>query len=85
MGSERTLDEVLAAVRQLQQTRASCAALKPAYARLSDLELAQRARIIETVVRTRRLLRSLQTREDELEGTALAAQLRQAERRVRDW
>lgn len=85
MCSERTLDEVLAAVRQLQETRASCAALKPVYARLSEVELAQRARIIETVVRTRNLLRSLQTRDGELEGTASAERLRQAELQVQDW
>jgi len=69
MQGERTLDEVLVAVRRLQESRASCAVL----------------RIIDTVVRTRKLLQSLQTREDELGGTAVAARLRQAESLVRGW
>lgn len=85
MQGERTLDEVLVAVRRLQESRASCVVLKPSYARLSQDELAQRARIIDTVVRTRKLLQSLQTREDELGGTAVAARLHQAESLVRGW
>ncbi len=85
MHGGRTLDEVLVAVRRLQDSRASYAVLKPTYARLSQDELAQRARIIDTVVRTRKLLQSLQTREDELGGTAVAARLHQAESLVRGW
>ncbi|WP_306582050.1 hypothetical protein [Dokdonella sp.] len=85
MDSERSLNEVMAALRRLQATRASCAAIRPVYAKLSAEELAQRARIIDTVVRTRNLLRSLQTRDDELEGTVSAAALRRAEAALRCW
>lgn len=63
--------DVLAAVEVLQHARVACANLKPLGYPLSEQELQQRARIIDTVIRTRQLLKHLQTRTDDL-GDALA-------------
>jgi len=57
--------DVLAAVKLLQQAREACADLKPTGRELTPEELAQRAKIIETVIRTRKLLKLLQGRADE--------------------
>lgn len=62
---------MLAAVGTLQRAREACANLKPLSHPMSPEELAQRARIIETVIRTRKLLQTLQGRADDL-GEALA-------------
>lgn len=52
--------DVIAAVKGLQHARGVCAHFRPAHSPLTPIESAQRARIIETVVRTRKLLRWLQ-------------------------
>jgi hypothetical protein len=58
--------DVLAAVEVLQHARVACSNLRPLGYPLSEQELEQRARIIDTVIRTRRLLKQLQTRTDDL-------------------
>jgi hypothetical protein len=60
--------DVLAAVNVLQHARKACAELKPLGSPLTQAELEQRAQIIDTVVRTRRLLQLLQRRADDLEA-----------------
>lgn len=67
MNTKNAAVDVLAAVEVLQHARAACANLKPLSYPLSGLELQQRAQIIDTVIRTRRLLKHLQTRSDDLE------------------
>jgi hypothetical protein len=57
--------DVLAAVEVLQHARVACATLKPQSYPLSEQERQQRARIIDTVIRTRRLLKQLQARTDD--------------------
>jgi len=60
--------DVLAAVNVLQHARQACAGLKPLGSPLTQAELEQRAQIIDTVVRTRKLLQVLQGRADDLEA-----------------
>jgi hypothetical protein len=57
--------DVLAAVEVLQHARVACSTLKPLNYPLSKQEREQRAQIIDTVIRTRRLLKQLQARTDD--------------------
>lgn len=68
MTVKNAVGDVLAAVNVLQHAREACANLKPLGSRMTAAELEQRARIIDTVVRTRRLLRLLQGPVDEFEA-----------------
>jgi hypothetical protein len=68
MTANNTAPDVLAAVGMLQHARAACAGLKPAGFPMTAQELEQRATIIATVVRTRRLLRALQSRPDDAQS-----------------
>ena len=62
--------DVLAAVNVLQHAREACADLKPLGSTMTSAELEQRARIIDTVVRTRRLLQLLQQQCTDVPGAA---------------
>lgn len=62
--------DVPALVARLQQAREACARFKPVHSPMTPAESAQRARIIETVVRTRKLLRWLQGSSDDPVCTA---------------
>ena len=66
MTAKTPANDVLAAVGMLQHARAACAELKPTGFPMTAHELEQRATIIATVVRTRRLLRALQSRQDDV-------------------
>lgn len=66
MTVKNTTVDVLAAVEVLQQARAACANLKPRGCPMSAQELEQRAKIIDMVICTRRLLKQLQTHADDL-------------------
>ena len=68
MTAKNAASDVLVAVNVLQHAREACANLKPLGSRMTTAELEQRARIIDTVVRTRRLLRLLQGPADEFEA-----------------
>ncbi len=78
MTANDTAPDVLAAVGLLQHARAACAGLRPAGFPMTAQEHAQRAALIATVVRTRRLLRALQERADEAPSSP-------ATRRVATW
>ncbi|RYD14033.1 MAG: hypothetical protein EOP90_15380 [Lysobacteraceae bacterium] len=70
MEARKAATDVLAAVNVLEHARKACSNLKPLDAPMSDAELIERARIIDTVVRTRKLLARIQDRADHL-GEAL--------------
>ena len=78
MTTNDTAPDVLAAVGRLQHARAACAGLKPAGFPMTAQEHAQRAALIATVVRTRRLLHALQQRIDDAPSSPAA-------RRVAAW
>jgi hypothetical protein len=65
MTAKTPANDVLAAVGMLQHARATCAELKPTGFPMTAHELEQRATLIATVVRTRQLLRALQSRPDD--------------------
>ena len=66
MTAKTSASDVLATVGMLQDARAGCADLKSAGFPMTARALEQRATIIATVVRTRRLLRALQSQPDDL-------------------
>lgn len=70
MEARKAATDVLAAVNMLEHARKTCSNLKPLDAPMSEAELLERARIIDTVVRTRKLLARIQDRADNL-GEAL--------------
>lgn len=70
METRKAATDVLAAVHVLEHARKACANLKPLDAPMSEAELVERARMIDTVVRTRKLLARIQDRADNL-GEAL--------------
>jgi len=82
MDKPNPAQDVLAAVEVLQRARAACANLKPLGMELSPEELAQRARIIDTVIRTRALLQTLQARADDLGGALERFKARRAAMRA---
>ncbi len=65
MTANNAASDVLVAVNVLQHARRACADFNPLGSPMTPSELEQRERIIDTVVRTRRLLRSLQGLADE--------------------
>jgi hypothetical protein len=67
MTVKNAASDVLAAVNVLQHARRACADLKPLGSPMTVAELEQRAQIIDTVVRTRKLLQLLQGRAGDLE------------------
>lgn len=67
MTVKNAASDVLAAVNVLQHARRACADLKPLGSPMTPTELEQRAQIIDTVVRTRKLLQLLQGRAEDLE------------------
>jgi hypothetical protein len=71
MEAKKAATDVLAAVQVMEHARKACMNLKPLDAPMSEAELMERARMIDTVVRTRRLLQLIQNRADDL-GGALA-------------
>ncbi len=71
MEAKKAATDVLAAVQVMEHARKACVNLKPPDAPMSEAELVERARMIDTVVRTRRLLQLIQNRADNL-GEALA-------------
>lgn len=71
MEAKKAATDVLAAVQVMEHARKACVNLKPLDAPMSEAELVERARMIDTVVRTRRLLQLIQNRADNL-GEALA-------------
>lgn len=68
MEAKKAATDVLAAVQVLEHARKACVNLKPLDAPMSEDELRERARMIDTVVRTRKLLQLIQDRADDLEG-----------------
>ena len=70
MEARKAATDVLAAVNVLEHARKACSNLNPLDAPMSEAELLERARIIDTVVRTRKLLARIQDRADNL-GEAL--------------
>jgi hypothetical protein len=66
MQAKKAATDVLAAVKVLQHAREACANLKPLSHPMTPEELAQRAKMIETVIRTRKLLQAIQGRADDL-------------------
>jgi hypothetical protein len=70
MEAKKAATDVLAAVQVMEHARKACAHLKPLDTPMSEAELLERARMIETVVRTRKLLQRIQNRADDL-GEAL--------------
>ena len=68
MQAKKAATDVLAAVQVLQHAREACANLKPLSHPMTPEELAQRAKMIETVIRTRKLLQMIQGRADDLSG-----------------
>lgn len=68
MTVKNAASDVLVAVNVLQHARRACADLKPLGSPMTPAELEQRAQIIDTVVRTRKLLQLLQGRADDLEA-----------------
>jgi hypothetical protein len=70
MEAKNAATDVLAAVQVMEHARKACAHLKPLDTPMSEAELLERARMIDTVVRTRKLLQRIQNRADDL-GEAL--------------
>ncbi|RYD15258.1 MAG: hypothetical protein EOP90_09990 [Lysobacteraceae bacterium] len=64
MTANNAASDVLVAVNLLQHARKACADFRPLGSPMTPMELEQRERIIDTVVRTRRLLQSLQANAD---------------------
>jgi hypothetical protein len=67
MEAKKAASDVLAAVQVMEHARKACANLKPLDTPMSEDELRERARMIDTVVRTRKLLQLIQNRADDLE------------------
>ena len=72
MSAKNAAGDLLAAVNLLQHAREACADLKPLASPMTPAELEQRARIIDTVVRTRRLLQMLQQQRTDVPEAARA-------------
>ncbi len=82
MQAKKAATDVLAAVQVLQYAREACANLKPLSHPMTPEELAQRAKMIETIIRTRKLLAALRARADDLSGALERFKTRREEMRA---
>ena len=68
MGINTNVHQVLAAVSVLERARDACVNLKPMSCPMTDLELQQRAAVIEKVINARCKLQQLRNRAEALQG-----------------